>query len=177
MGSAGAGHPAPNLDAGSDLDTDSGPSTPQRLCTSCGACEETQKVVSTMHTTNPVKYTDPPPMSGPHNPCWARWGIYDEPAQAERWVHNLEHGAVVFLYNCPDGCAAEVATFKDIVSKHSRTILTAYADLPTRFGVVSWGHRIISDCMDKQTFLDFLDKNFDHAPESNANPPNPNCPP
>lgn len=173
-----AGSAAPMIqDAGSEPDTDSGPSEPKGLCTSCGACEEVQKVVSTMHTTNPVTYKDPPPTSGPHNPCWARWGIHDEPLAAERWVHNLEHGGVVFLYNCPDGCDAEVAILKDISSKRSRTILTSYPNLPARFGVVSWGRRLVSSCFDQQALLEFYAKNFDHAPESNSNPPNPNCPP
>lgn len=130
-----------------------------------------------MHTTNPVTYKDPPPSSGPHNPCWARWGVHDEPLAAERWVHNLEHGGVVFLYNCPSGCDAEIATIKTIASTRSRTIVAAYADLPKRFGVVSWGHRLVSECFDEQAFKEFLAKNFDHAPESNANPPNPSCPP
>jgi hypothetical protein len=130
-----------------------------------------------MHTNNPVSYADPPPTSGPHNPCWASWGVHDEPLRAERWVHNMEHGGVVFLYNCPDGCDQEIATIKNIASKRSRTVVAAYADLPARFGVVSWGHRLVSDCLDEQAFTAFYAKNFDHAPESNANPPSTSCPP
>jgi hypothetical protein len=64
-----------------------------------------------------------------------------------------------------------------IASSRSRTILTAYENLPTRFGVVAWGHRLVSDCLDEQTFIAFYENNIDHGPESNAHPPNPGCPP
>jgi hypothetical protein len=157
--------------------TDAGSEPPAPVCASCGACEEVIPVVSTMHTTMMVKYPDPPPTSGPHNPCWARWGRHDEPLQAERWVHNLEHGGVVFLYNCPDGCPDEVEILARIASRRARHILAAYPDLPTRFALASWGHRLVSDCLDEAAFTNFYTNNFDHAPESNANPPNPGCPP
>ena len=156
---------------------DAGPAEPDTLCASCGGCEEVIPVVSAMHTNQVVTYPDPPPTSGPHSPCWGRWGVHDEPLPPERWVHNLEHGAVVFLYNCPDGCDQEVTAIKDLNRHRYRTIITAYANLPTRFGVVSWGHRLLSECLDLDTFNKFYERNFDHAPESNANPPNPTCPP
>jgi hypothetical protein len=177
------GRPAsPGADAGagaspSEPDTDSGPGELEPLCSSCGGCEQVIEVVSTMHTNNPVNYPDPPPTSGPHNPCWGRWGVHDEPLAAERWVHNLEHGGVVFLYNCPDGCDQEVAAIKQLNQHRHRTIITTYAVLPTRFAVVSWGHRLLSDCFDLATFDAFYERNFDRGPESNANPPNPTCPP
>jgi hypothetical protein len=175
------GRPAiPGADAGagpSEPDTDSGPGELEPLCSACGGCEEIIEVVSTMHTNNPVTYPDPPPTSGPHNPCWGRWGVHDEPLAAERWVHNLEHGGVVFLYNCPEGCDQEVAALKQLNRNRHRTIITAYAVLPTRFAVVSWGHRLLSDCFDLATFDAFFERNFDHGPESNANPPNTTCPP
>lgn len=36
-----------------------------------------------------------PPTSGPHNPIWADWGIYDSPVPEKFQVHNLEHGGVI----------------------------------------------------------------------------------
>lgn len=191
-GAAGAGasgadtgtHTADNTNNTNDTDDrDAGaaPDAPasQPLCASCGGCEEVQTVVSTMHTTGPISYPDPPPTSGPHNPCWARWGSYDEaaPSPPERWVHNLEHGGVVFLHNCPDGCAADVAKLQALAQARMRTIVTPYAALPARFAVVSWGHRLITDCVDEEAFARFYDANFDHASESIASDPNPGCPP
>lgn len=159
------------------VDSDAGPDTPQGLCTACGDCEETQAVTSAMHTNTPVTYPDTPPTSGPHNPCWARWGIHDEPLQAERWVHNLEHGGVVFLHHCPDGCETELTTLRTLASERERTVLAEYTSLPKRFAIVSWGHRLVSDCLDERAFAEFYAKNFDHGPESSAMHPNPSCPP
>lgn len=162
--------------AGSSDDSDAG-AEPATICTTCGACEETIPVVSAMHTNDPVNYLDPPPSSGPHNPCWGSWGVHDQPLAAERWVHNLEHGGLVYLYNCPQGCDAEIATIKSIGGLRARTIVTAYDKLPQRFAVVSWGHRLVSDCLDRPAFEAFSYAHYGQGPESNAMAPNPSCPP
>ena len=160
-------------------DDDAGANSPSSLlCTTCGACEEIQEVVSAMHTSTPVTYADPPPSSGPHNPCWASWGIHEEAmVPAERWVHNLEHGGIVYLYNCPMGCDEERAALAKLVAKRGHAVLTAYPALPMRFGVVSWGHRLVSECMDEMAFDAFHVRNAEHGPESNMSAPNPMCPP
>ncbi|MBA2321104.1 MAG: DUF3105 domain-containing protein [Deltaproteobacteria bacterium] len=82
------------------------------LCEDCAeACvEEFQVPTAAAHVTGDVIYEDPPPSSGDHDGCWSRWGVHVDPVPDERWVHNLEHGGVVFLYDCPEGCAEEVAT-------------------------------------------------------------------
>ncbi len=148
------------------------------LCASCGGCEEIQ-VPSTdnHHTDELIDYPDPPPTSGPHNECWATWGVHDMPVPDERWVHNLEHGGVVFLYNCPDGCAADVATLSQLVMTHPRTVLTSYSLLSNRFAVVAWGHRLITSCVDATAFATFYAENFDQAPESEDAQPDSSCPP
>lgn len=168
---AGAGRSSSDDDAGA-----SSPSAP--LCTACGACEEVQQVVSAMHTTMPVTYVDPPPSSGPHNPCWASWGLHEGAiVPPERWVHNLEHGGIVYLYNCAESCEAERAVLAKLVATRGHAVLTAYPALPSRFAVVSWGHRLVSDCMDEEAFDTFHVRNAGHGPELNMSPPNPMCPP
>jgi hypothetical protein len=148
------------------------------LCTSCGGCEEIQPPGSDRHhTTDPIVYPDLPPSSGPHNPCWTSWGVHSTPVPVERWVHNLEHGGVIFLYHCPDGCAEEVATLTRLVGERNRTVLTEYGALPGRFGVVAWAHRLISDCVDPASFARFYVENYNHGPESSDAPPDPSCPP
>jgi len=42
-------------------------------------------------------YEANPPSSGPHYPVWASWGVHDDVVERGQWVHNLEHGGVVFL--------------------------------------------------------------------------------
>ena len=162
----------------SDDDAGAGLPSPPSLCTACGACEEVQQVVSAMHTTMPVTYVDPPPSSGPHNPCWASWGLHEGAiVPPERWVHNLEHGGIVYLYNCAESCEAERAVLAKLVATRGHAVLTAYPALPSRFAVVSWGHRLVSDCMDEEAFDTFHVRNAGHGPELNMSPPNPMCPP
>jgi len=150
--------------------------TPDGLCTSCGACEEDITIASERHVDAPLQYADPPPAGGDHNPCWWSWGPHTKPVPDERWVHNLEHGGVVYLYNCPEGCAAEVEKMSAFVTGRAQALLSPYPDLPVRFAVVSWGHRIVSDCFDQTAFEAFYTKRVDQAPESVPDGPPASCP-
>jgi hypothetical protein len=52
-----------------------------------------------------VTYASRPPASGPHYASVApRYGVYEQAPPTGQWLHNLEHGAVAILYNCPEGC-------------------------------------------------------------------------
>ena len=116
-----------------------------------------------------IDYPDPPPAGGDHNPCWTTWGVHMDVVPVERWVHNLEHGGVVYLYRdaAPDGGDDKTVTeLTALVKELPRTVLTQYADLPKAYGVVVWGHRLVSDCMDEKAARDFYAKHFDQAPES-----------
>lgn len=46
-------------------------------------------------------YQHNPPVSGEHYLDWARWQVHTQAVPRGYWVHNLEHGGVVFLYR-PD---------------------------------------------------------------------------
>jgi hypothetical protein len=142
------------------------------LCTRCGACEEQLSVRSASHVEGDLTYADSPPTSGDHNACWAEWGVHEQALRPENWVHNLEHGGVVFLYHCETGCETEVETLTRLVESRDRALLTRYDALPTKFAVVSWGHRLLSDCLDQRVFEDFYTVHVGNAPESlSAGPP------
>jgi hypothetical protein len=153
-------------DAASSSDDDAG--ADGRVCAACdGACEEAVTVASAIHVTGTVAYDDPPPAGGPHDGCWGDYAVYDNPPlPVERWVHNLEHGAVVFVYHCPDGCDAEVAALTALAAGLDRTIVTPYFDMPEGFAAVSWGHRLVSSCLDIDAMQAFYDAHFDQALES-----------
>jgi hypothetical protein len=141
----------------------------------CSQREQELPVMSAFHVRGDVMYGDPPPVGGDHNECWAKWGAYDEELADERWVHNLEHGGVILLYNCPEGCANEVDTMRVYVSGRTQALLTPYRALPTRFAAVAWGVRLTTDCFDMPAFQTFYQEHVDRAPESIADDPPRSC--
>lgn len=151
---------------------------PLGLCTACTAtCEESFSLAtSANHVWGGVDYDDPPPTSGDHDPCWAAWGVHTTPVPDEQWVHNLEHGGVVFLYNCPDDCPDErdaLAALTDTLGVFA--LLTPYDALPTRFGAVAWQWRFLTDCFQADDFAQFWQARRDQAPESTPAPPPADC--
>ncbi|HEX5659281.1 MAG TPA: DUF3105 domain-containing protein [Polyangiales bacterium] len=141
----------------------------------CAQREQELPVMSAFHVRGDVKYSDPPPVGGDHNECWAPWAVYDEELADERWVHNLEHGGVIFLYNCPQGCANDVASMRVFVSGRTQALLTPYAALTTRYAVVAWGVRLTTNCFDMPAFQQFYQEHVDDAPESIADDPPRSC--
>jgi hypothetical protein len=150
-----------------------GDSDAAAVCTTCGDCEEDRPVASANHLLGPIDYPDPPPAGGDHNPCWTTWGVHTDVAPVERWVHNLEHGGVVYLYRDAGTGDETVAELAALVKELPRTVLTEYAELPKAYGVVAWGHRLVSDCMDEKAARDFYAKHFNHGPEDI--PSDPSC--
>jgi len=148
---------------------------PNRICTATDDCEELVALDPAAHVSGGINYADPPPAGGPHNSCWGEYGVHDTPLADERWVHNLEHGAVVYLYRCPDGCDAEVQDLADLASSRPLALVTEYLDLPTRFGAVAWGVRLLTDAFDQDAFEAFYAAHSDHAPESIGSGPPSSC--
>jgi hypothetical protein len=145
------------------------------ICSSCRGCAESLPIEGTpVHVTGPVEYTQVPPVGGPHHGCWADWGVFDTEVPAERWVHNLEHGGVVLLYNCSD-CEAVLEPMRAFVRDHPRTLLSPYAQLPTTVAAVSWGHRLLSECFDPLAFQTFYETRVARGPESLDAPPPSYC--
>jgi hypothetical protein len=145
------------------------------LCASCGGCEETRSGLSAQHRPEPITYSDNPPMGGDHASCWSKFGVHTSAVPEARWVHNLEHGAVVFLYNCPDGCAAEVTQLEALARGRAFALVTPNARLPTRFAAVAWGVRLLSECLDRDAFAEFYEQHVDQAGESTTAPPPGGC--
>lgn len=145
-------------------------------CTDCDqTCEESVPISSATHIEGDIDYPSLPPAGGDHNGCWAPWGVHDLEVRPENWVHNLEHGGVILLYNCEDDCPTEVAALTDFSASHGHTLLTPYAELPGRFAAVSWGHRLVSSCLDMDAIAAFYTSHVDRAPESVTSDPPTSC--
>lgn len=162
----------PLTSGGDPVSNDEDGGIPPEVCSTCeDSCEAYLPIDSALHTEGDVVYLDTPPVGGPHHPCWADYRVYAEttPLPPRRWVHNLEHGAVVFLYNCPEGCEAEVEQLSSMVANHPRTLLTPYTDMSPGFAAVAWGVRLVSSCLDLRAFEMFYQLHFDHGRESVPN--------
>jgi len=76
-------------------------------------------------------YLHNPPVSGEHYPLWARWQSNAAVVPRGYWVHNLEHGGVVFLYR-PDAPQNLVDALRRVYNAipnddpctHPRSVLT-----------------------------------------------------
>ena len=149
----------------------------------CGACGgecslENFEVNARGHSSGGVEYEYLPPVGGNHDPCWSSYGVHDDELDAANWVHNLEHGAVVLLYNCPDGCPDEVAVLSSVAASlaPSTVIVSSYAAMDSRFAAVSWGWRMLLDCADDPSaFVDFYSDHFAQAPETTTAGPSAAC--
>jgi hypothetical protein len=110
-----------------------------------------------------VTYQHNPPASGSHYPVWARYGEYTTPLARGYWVHNLEHGAVVFLYR-PDTSSGTVTAFRNVYQSLPpdaecgipRAILTPDPLMTRPIAVVAWDWVLDSDVVEPPAILDFV---------------------
>ncbi|MES1209677.1 MAG: DUF3105 domain-containing protein [Pseudomonadota bacterium] len=127
--------------------------------------------------TQPVTYQTNPPSSGNHYSCWAAYQTYSSPVPWGNLVHSLEHGAMIVVYNCPQGCAADVAAIQSFIDglpldsncgaflHKNRVILMPDPDLDARFAATAWGWTLKSNCFDPTAFRQFFDAHYDHGRE------------
>ena len=84
---------------GAVADRAKGPTYPDA---SCLVTLDTPPMLDGIHVAigTDVVYNSNPPASGPHYPIWAAFQEFQAPVDRRYYVHDLEHGAVVLLYNC-----------------------------------------------------------------------------
>lgn len=145
----------------------------------CSVVVESHEPDEGIHVTecSHIEYSTNPPSSGQHYSVWAAYQTYDFPVPRGYWVHCLEHGAVVITYNCPDGCADEVAQVESIIASlpsdprctpvglDHQIILTPDPLLDTRWAMSSWGQTLRASCVDATAFKDFYESNAAFGPE------------
>jgi len=124
----------------------------------------------------PIVYADSPPSSGDHRPAWGRWGEYSY-LPPQRWLHNLEHGGIAFLY---DPCVASpvVDTLRTLAkalpaddSGPFRWVLTPYPGLGTGVAVVAWEWTWQASCVDavnQAALQSFITEHYRNGPEDVA---------
>ena len=98
----------------------------------------------------PLTFNSNPPHSGNHFPEPERGvGEHTTPVLRGHYVHSMEHGAVILLYNCSSDCSADLAVFRKVLSSNPclPIIMTPDASLKTRFAMASWTWTLASDTM------------------------------
>ena len=116
-----------------------------------------------------LRYESNPPHSGPHYGDATFWGLHDSTVDRGTYVHNLEHGGIVFAYNCTD-CTDELRAFADVVAERPdmRILVTRDVDLPTRFAAISWTWSWGFETLDPDAVMCFVDQHEGFAPENIA---------
>jgi hypothetical protein len=128
-----------------------------------------------------LTYQHRPPSSGMHYgtlPQPQEYRMYDTPLTPGRWVHMLEHGAVVVLYRpdlCDDACVQQLGQFYDSAPRSNlvgvrHLAITPYQDMDHAVAVVAWGYIDEMDHVDLDRITaDFKSKvDASSAPERGA---------
>lgn len=124
----------------------------------------------------PIEYHTRPPTSGPHFATWSQaYGVLDREIPPGLWVHNLEHGAIVLLYNCPEGCPELVSQIRQLHSELppgrnargniARLLALPYTDMDHKIAVIAWGRLLELDEFDGGRIRQFYDAFIDRGPE------------
>lgn len=131
--------------------------------------------------TDPGPYNSDPPTSGRHYAAEYDAGFYDEssPQATELYpegylVHNLEHGYVIFWYNCATldvpGCTDLKDQIKKVMSDFDNFKVIAFPrpSLDVPLVMTSWGRIQPFDSFDLTLAKAFVRNNRNKAPEPNA---------
>jgi hypothetical protein len=125
-------------------------------------------------------YKSYPPASGPH---YSAQGVAPVPwqtidtLQEGQYIHNLEHGGIAILYNCPSG--ADCTTLKNSLEnyvknlapaeptyKEVKLVLTPYSrNMTKKVALVAWDYIEFLDSYDQAEITRFYENHVNHGPE------------
>jgi hypothetical protein len=126
-----------------------------------------QGAVHIQHGATHPAYDSKPPTSGWHFADQvAAWGVVTTPWPDELQVHALEHGGVIVSYDCPDGCAEDVAKLETIVRAYpSKVILQPYPGIGHRVALTAWGKLAYLDSVNEAFIRHFISDYKNKGPE------------
>lgn len=123
-----------------------------------------------------VAYNTLPPTSGTHYSIWAAYKTYAAPVPDGFLVHDLEHGALVIGYNCPAGCAEEVAVVQAWIDRlpgdplcgggRPKIILAPNPALDTRWAAAAWSWSWKAPCPNTAALREFYDAHYGKTVEA-----------
>lgn len=127
--------------------------------------------------TDPNPYSTNPPTSGHHYGRWLDAGFYDinnEKYPEGHLVHNLEHGYIIFWYNCKviseAECTSLKAQIKEVMAgvNNFKVIGYPWEKIDEPLVLTSWGFRLSMPTFDAKIARAFIDQHRNRAPEPNA---------
>ncbi|HWA77417.1 MAG TPA: DUF3105 domain-containing protein [Polyangiaceae bacterium] len=156
---------------------------PSEPAGACNAVTQSFDVPSALHQTDcsPLPDSSKPPSGGDHYGTWAAFQSYAFPIPHGFLIHSMEHGAVIVYYNCPSGCANEVAEVQSFLDSQPedplclgqstlrRAVLTPDPTLDVRWAMSAWGETLRADCFDSRAFGSFYQAHYGHGPEQLCN--------
>ena len=127
--------------------------------------------------TDPGTYNSDPPTSGLHYPQEATAGFFDTNIYtypAGYLVHNLEHGYIIYWYNCDllseSACSELKTQIKSVIDELGSVKVIAYPwpsiDVPVV--ATSWGRLQKFETFNSDQARAFYRANLNKAPEPNA---------
>ena len=148
----------------------------------CGVTTRKFPVTTAVHVEQGSKldYNSNPPCGGNHYPYWGAWRSHPLPMPRGNWMHNLEHGGVVFLYRCasraacPDLAAKLEALAASLPADpiceapiRNRIVITPDPELPEGVTIAAsaWGYTLVARCVDEKLLGDFYRDHTGRAPE------------
>jgi hypothetical protein len=177
---------ASSVDASSDSGTDATPSdsspVTDALPTACNPKISNYPLLPGLHIApdryTPANYNSNPPSSGEHCGIWGEYTTFVNPPLPRcNYIHNLEHGAIVLLHNCPGGCSDVTTAFSslvkgfkgDAVCKPARFVITPDSALANKVAAVAWGWTFTADCLDANAtamLSQFVQAHYGNGPEA-----------
>ena len=126
---------------------------------------------------DPGEYNSDPPTSGPHYPDEAQAGFYDTNSYqypAGYLVHNLEHGYIIFWYNCSllneTACTDLKSQIKSVLDEFNNVKVIAYPwdSLDVPVAMTSWGRLQKMETFNVAQARAFYKSNLNRSPEPGA---------
>lgn len=132
-------------------------------------CEMIPKSYVALHKcmNEKLEYDDDIPLFGTHRPLWPAYGEYKF-LPKQRWLHSLEHGAIVMLYH-PCANPLEVKRLKSLLTRCLRRhIITPYNLLSEEqpLALLSWGCRLTMSHVNPVIVSKFIQEYALRGPES-----------
>lgn len=129
--------------------------------------------------TDPGPYNSDPPTSGKHYEATLNAGFYNDGDVSADYpeghlVHNLEHGYVIFWYNCSlldeTGCTELKGQIQEVMADENnfKVIAFPWPSIDVPVVMTSWGRILRMESFDPQVAQNFVQNRRNKAPEPNA---------